>query len=106
LSLSGIFFSGISNLGHLERVLSNHRQVILPQVICGKQFLYLSLCSHDSECHFTDSSFPQSFKDTTVSMPLMDNDDYFVREGTLTWEGAAVTFEVSAEQFDLYIAQF
>lgn len=32
------FVRGISNLGHLERVMSNHRQVILPEQICGKRF--------------------------------------------------------------------
>lgn len=31
----------------------------------------------------------------------MDPDDYFIRAGRLTWEGEAVTFEVSAEQCDL-----
>jgi len=39
-------------------------------------------------------------------MPLMDEDDYFIREGTLTWIGAAATLEVSAEQFYLYSALF
>jgi len=34
----GNFSSEIENLGHLERVSSNHRQVILPEVICGKRF--------------------------------------------------------------------
>ncbi len=78
----GNFVRGNSNLGHLERGLSNHRQDILPEEICGKRFFSLSSCSHDSERHFTDLAFPKSFKDTTASMPLVAKNDYFVREGT------------------------
>ncbi|KIM34655.1 hypothetical protein M413DRAFT_14961 [Hebeloma cylindrosporum] len=71
---SCIFIRGISNLGHRERVLSTHRQVVSPQVIC-------------------DVSHPKSFDDTTSSMPLMEPDDYFIRQGTLSWQGGAATFE-------------
>jgi hypothetical protein len=39
-------------------------------------------------------------------MPLMDEDDYFIREGKLTWNGAAATLEVSAGQFRLHSALF
>jgi len=50
-------------------------------------------------------SVPKFFKDTTASMPLMDKNDYFVREGTLNVNGEVLTLEVSAEQFDLYSAR-
>ena len=41
-----------------------------------------------------------------VSMPLMDEDDYFVQEETLTLNGVVVTLKVSVKQFDPYSAQF
>ena len=60
------------------------------------------ICNFNSELHFTDLFFPKSFKDTMALMLLMDKDDYFVREGTLNVNSKVLTFEVSAEQFDLY----
>lgn len=54
-----------------------------------------------SESNFTDVFFPKCFNDTTVSMPLMDADDYFIREGRLTWHHKGATLEVSVELFEL-----
>ncbi|KAF8173125.1 hypothetical protein BJ912DRAFT_932123 [Pholiota molesta] len=62
---------GMGNVGHLERLHSNHKQVIFPDAI-------------------EDVFHPKVFQDTTVSMPLMDRDDYFVRQGKLIWDKGKV----------------
>lgn len=69
---------------------------------------YFSLSSnfHEAERFFPDVSHPHSFNETTASMPLMHADDYFVRQGTLSWSGGPVTLNVSAEPFYVYCASF
>lgn len=43
-----------------------------------------------------DVFHPKVFKDVTISMPLMDCDDYFIREGKISWENeTSATLEVS-----------
>lgn len=52
-----------------------------------------------NQVKISDVSVPKLFNNATVSMPLMDFDDYFIREGRITVIGGKVTLQVSVDNF-------
>jgi hypothetical protein len=80
-------------MGHLERFESNHQDVIIPDSICGK-FSSRMVEKKPQLKLLLDKSDIKFYSDVDVSMPLMEEEDYFERR-SLTFDDGEVEMKVS-----------
>ena len=75
----------LDTIAHLERVESTHFQCIDALTISGEHFLIYRIPVY--ECRNIVGDAPlYAFNDSTISMPLLEVDDYFHRQAKLSFD--------------------